>query len=183
MVPVFRFLTLSWCLPLAISGCSGETESSAATAVGAAKVVNVYNWADFIEPSVIKEFEKEYRIKVNYDVFDSNEMLETKLFTGHSNYDVVVSSGAFLEREIQAGAYLKLDKAQLPNLENLDPEVNRSMAVLDPGNQYAVDYMWLTTTGIAYDRMKINARMADAPTDSWRLLFPRRCLRNSRTVA
>jgi putrescine transport system substrate-binding protein len=171
MVPVFRFLTLSWCLPLAISGCSGETESSAATAVGAEKVVSVYNWADFIEPSVIKEFEKEYRIKVNYDVFDSNEMLETKLLTGHSNYDVVVSSGAFLEREIQAGAYLKLDKAQLPNLENLDPEVNRGMAVLDPGNQYAVDYMWLTTTGIAYDRTKINARMADAPTDSWRLLF------------
>src|ERR1700683_905193 len=171
MVAVFRFLTLSWCLSLAISGCSGKTESSAATAVGAEKVVSVYNWADFIEPSVIKEFEKEYGIKVNYDVFDSNEMLETKLFTGHSNYDGVVSSGAFLEREIQAGAYLKLDKAQLPNLENLDPEVNRSMAVLDPGNQYAVDYMWLTTTGIAYDRTKINARMADAPTDSWRLLF------------
>jgi putrescine transport system substrate-binding protein len=164
-------LTLSWCLALALSGCSGNTESSTTTTVGAEKVVNVYNWADFIDPSVIKEFEQEYRIKVNYDVFDSNEMLETKLLTGHSNYDVVVSSGAFLEREIKAGAYLKLDKAQLPNLENLDPEVNRSIAVLDPGNQYAVDYMWLTTTGIAYDRTKIDARMANAPTDSWQLLF------------
>jgi putrescine transport system substrate-binding protein len=171
VAPVFRSLTLSACLALAISGCSSETESSTAAAVGAEKVVNVYNWADFIEPSVIKEFEKEYGIKVNYDVFDSNEMLETKLFTGHSNYDVVVSSGSFLEREINAGAYLKLDKAQLPNFANLDPEVNRRMAVLDPGNQYAVDYMWLTTTGIAYNVTKINARMANAPTDSWRLLF------------
>jgi putrescine transport system substrate-binding protein len=163
-------LTLSWCLALALCGCSGNTESSTTTTV-AEKVVNVYNWADFIDPSVIKEFEQEYRIKVNYDVFDSNEMLETKLLTGHSNYDVVVSSGSFLEREIKAGAYLKLDKAQLPNLENLDPEVNRSIAVLDPGNQYAVDYTWLTTTGIAYDRTKIDARMANAPTDSWQLLF------------
>ena len=120
---------------------------------------------------MIKEFEKEYGIKVNYDVFDSNEMLETKLFTGHSNYDVVVSSGSFLEREINAGAYLKLDKARLPNFQNLDPEVNRTIAVLDPGNQYAVDYMWLTTTGIAYDVAKIKARMADAPVDSWRLIF------------
>jgi putrescine transport system substrate-binding protein len=168
---------LSACLGLVIAGCSGGSETAAkgGSATGASsgseKVVNVYNWADFIEPAVIREFEKEYGIKVNYDVFDSNEILETKLLAGHSNYDVVFPSGAFLEREIQADVYQKLDKSQLPNLKNLDPEVNRSMAVIDPGNQYAVDYMWLTTTGIVYNVAKIKARMADAPVDSWRLLF------------
>ena len=181
-VSIFRSLGLSACVALVIAGCSGssdtaskggsgETSTSSGIAAGSEKVVNVYNWADFIEPSVITGFEKEYRIKVNYDVFDSNEILETKLLAGHSNYDVVFPSGAFLEREIKADVYQKLDKAQLPNLKNLDPEVIRDMAVLDPGNQYAVDYMWLTTTGIAYNIPKIKARMADAPVDSWRLMF------------
>jgi putrescine transport system substrate-binding protein len=168
-------------LALAIAGCSGSSDTppkdgaghtdARATAAGAEQVVNVYNWADFIEPSVLTGFEKEYGIKVNYDVFDSTEVLETKLLVGHSGYDVVFPSGAFLEREIQADVYQKLDKAQLPNLKNLDPEVNRTLATSDPGNQYAVDYMWLTTTGIAYDIPKIKARMADAPVNSWRMLF------------
>ena len=164
-------------LALAIAGCSGSSDTPPkdgaghTDARGAEQVVNVYNWADFIEPSVLTGFEKEYGIKVNYDVFDSTEVLETKLLVGHSGYDVVFPSGAFLEREIQADVYQKLDKAQLPNLKNLDPEVNRTLATSDPGNQYAVDYMWLTTTGIAYDIPKIKARMADAPVNSWRMLF------------
>ncbi len=168
-------------LALAITGCSGGSDTTPkdaaghadarATAPGAEQVVNVYNWADFIEPSVLTGFEKEYGVKVNYDVFDSTEVLETKLLVGHSGYDVVFPSGAFLEREIQADVYQKLDKAQLPNLKNLDPDVNRTLATSDPGNQYAVDYMWLTTTGIAYDIPKIKARMADAPVNSWRVLF------------
>lgn len=168
-------------LALAITGCSGSSDTTPkdgaghadarATAPGAEQVVNVYNWADFIEPSVLTGFEKEYGVKVNYDVFDSTEVLETKLLVGHSGYDVVFPSGAFLEREIQADVYQKLDKAQLPNLKNLDPDVNRTLSTSDPGNQYAVDYMWLTTTGIAYDIPKIKARMADAPVNSWRVLF------------
>lgn len=176
---VFRSLGLSAALGLPIAGCSGSSDTTpkdssshaGATAPGVEQVVNVYNWADFIEPSVLTGFEKEYGVKVNYDVFDSTEVLETKLLVGHSGYDVVFPSGAFLEREIQADVYQKLDKAQLPNLKNLDPDVNRTLATSDPGNQYAVDYMWLTTTGIAYDIPKIKARMADAPVNSWRLLF------------
>ncbi|HXR18401.1 MAG TPA: polyamine ABC transporter substrate-binding protein [Steroidobacteraceae bacterium] len=181
MTTVFRFSGLSACLALAITGCSqgskppperGPTAGTVSgAAMGSEKVVNVYNWADFIAPSVISAFQKEYGIQVNYDVFDSNDQLETKLLTGHANYDVVVPGGGFLERGIKAGVYQKLDKAQLPNLKNLDPEVTRGMAVYDPDNQYAVDYTWLTTTGIGYDVAKIRARMADAPVDSWRMLY------------
>jgi putrescine transport system substrate-binding protein len=174
-------LSLGACLGLAIAGCAGgsrpppdqSTDASAATgaSIGAEKVLNVYNWTDYIDPSVIVAFEQEYGIKVNYDVYDSNDELETKLLTGHANYDVVVPGAAFLERGIKAGVYRKLDKALLPNLKNLDPEAVLGMAVYDPGNLYAVDYTWLTTTGIGYDVAKISARLADAPVDSWRMFY------------
>ena len=174
--------SLLFAIYLAMARCSGDQRDSRQTNASSAgdseQVVNVYNWADFIDPSVIGAFEKEYWIKVNYDVFDSNEMLETKLVAGHSNYDVVVPNGVFLERGIEAEVFQKLDKAQLSNLQGLDPEVNRTMAALDPGNQYAVDYLWLTITGIAYDEKKIKARMPDAPVDSWRLLFDPEVLKN-----
>jgi putrescine transport system substrate-binding protein len=184
MIKALRSLGVVGCLALAIGGCakgsnpppgrplgatSGSSPASGARA-SSEKVLNVYNWADFIEPSVITMFEEEYGIKVNYDVYDSNEQLETKLLTGHSNYDIAVPGGAFLERQIKAGVYQKLDKAQLPNLKNLDLDSVRGMAVYDPGNQYAVAYMW-STTGIGYDVAKIKARMADAPVDSWRMFF------------
>jgi putrescine transport system substrate-binding protein len=168
---------LSACLGFA--GCSaGSGAASAASQAPAAqrvadseRVLNVYNWDTYIDPEVVHDFEQEFGIKVNYDVYDSNELLETKLLIGHTNYDVVVPSGYFLENQIKAGIYQKLDKSALPNLKNLDPEVVRGVAVYDPGNQYAVDYMWLSTTGIAYDAAKIRARMADAPVDSWRMIF------------
>jgi len=180
-----RFSSLGACLALAITGCSGGSNappergsgpSGAPSAASAGpnnseKVLNVYNWADYIDPSVISAFEKEYGIRVNYDVYDSNDQLETKLLTGHANYDVVVPGAAFLERDIKAGVYQKLDKAELPNLKNLDPEAPRDMAVYDPGNQYGVVYTWLTTAGIGYDVAKISARLADAPVDSWRMLY------------
>jgi putrescine transport system substrate-binding protein len=169
------------CLGLAIANCSGgsrpppdqSSDASAATGVpiGVDKVLNVFNWTDYIDPAVISAFEKEYGIKVNYDVYDSNDELETKLLTGHANYDVVVPGAGFLERGIKAGVYRQLDKALLPNLKNLDPEAILGMAVYDPGNLYAVDYTWLTTTGIGYDVAKIKARLADAPVDSWRMFY------------
>jgi putrescine transport system substrate-binding protein len=153
----------------ACAGCSGRAQQpSAATA--AEPIVNVDNWSDYIQPSVIADFQKEYGIHVNYDVFDSNEILETRLLTGHTNYDVVVPSGAFLERQIDAGVYRKLDKALLPNLKNVDPEVARAVALYDPGNQYSVDYMWITS-GVGYNTAEIESRMPDAPVDSWRMLF------------
>jgi putrescine transport system substrate-binding protein len=149
------------------AGCSGGSPGGSS---GSSKVVNVYNWSDYIDPAVITAFEKEYGIHVNYDVYDSNYVLETRLLAGHTNYDVVVPSGPFLERQIAAGVYRKLDKSLLPNLKNLDPEIARATALYDPGNQYAVDYMWITS-GPGYNTVKIRERMADAPVDSWRMLY------------
>lgn len=151
------------------AGCSGP-KAQGPQASESEKILNVDNWSDYIQPSVITDFEKEYGIRVNYDVFDSNEILETKLLTGHTNYDVVVPSGPFLERQIQAEIYRKLDKSQLPNLKNVDPEVARAEALYDPGNQYGVDYMWITS-GVGYNTAEIRARMPDAPVDSWRMVF------------
>lgn len=151
------------------AGCSGP-KAQGPQASESEKILNVDNWSDYIQPSVIADFEKEYGIRVNYDVFDSNEILETKLLTGHTNYDVVVPSGPFLERQIQAEIYRKLDKSQLPNLKNVDPEVARAEALYDPGNQYGVDYMWITS-GVGYNTAEIRARMPDAPVDSWRMVF------------
>ncbi len=153
-----------------VAGCSGGAHEQGGAAHADEKVLNVDNWSDYIQPSVIADFEKETGIKVNYDVFDSNEILETKLLTGHTNYDVVVPSGAFLERQLQADIYRKLDKSLLPNLKNVDPEVARATALYDPGNQYAVDYMWITS-GVGYNVASIRQRMPDAPVDSWRMLF------------
>jgi len=157
------------CVLLLLAGCSGGGAPGSA-AHGAEKILNIYNWSDYIQPSVVSDFEKEYGIHVNYDVFDSNEILETKLLTGHTNYDIVVPSGAFLERQLAADIYQKLDKSQLPNLKNVDPDVARATALYDPGNQYNVDYMWITS-GVGYNTAAIQRRMADAPVDSWRMLF------------
>jgi putrescine transport system substrate-binding protein len=151
------------------AGCSGP-KAQGQQASESEKVLNVYNWSDYIQPGVITDFEREYGIRVNYDVFDSNEILETKLLTGHTNYDVVAPSGPFLERQIQADIYQKLDKSQLPNLKNVDPDVARAEALYDPGNHYSVDYMWITS-GVGYNKAEISARMADAPVDSWRMVF------------
>ncbi|HEY4211044.1 MAG TPA: polyamine ABC transporter substrate-binding protein [Steroidobacteraceae bacterium] len=157
-----------------VAACGGSPPSvgqaSAQPAGPEDKVLNVYNWSDYIEPTVIAGFERETGIKVNYDVFDSNEVLETKLLTGHTNYDVVVPSGPFLERQVKAGVYRKLDKSLLPNIKSLDPEVAQAEALYDPGNQYAVDFMWITS-GPGYNVAKIQERMPDAPVDDWRLFF------------
>ena len=151
-------------------GPASTTTSSTAGATDAEKVVNVYNWSDYIDPSVIADFQKEYGIKVNYDVFDSNEVLETRLLTGHSNYDVVVPSGPFLAHQVQAGVFQKLNKALLPNWSNLDPAVMAKEAQYDPGNVYSATYMWITS-GPGYNVAKIKELMPDAPVDSWTMLY------------
>ena len=114
------------------------------------RVVNFYNWSDYIAPTVLDEFSKATGIKVRYDTFDSNDTLEAKLLAGKSGYDVVVPTAYFLARQIQAGIFLKLDKAKLPNLVNAWPQITERLAGYDPGNQYAVNYMW-GTTGIGYN--------------------------------
>jgi putrescine transport system substrate-binding protein len=137
---------------------------------GEEKVLNVYNWSDYIDPTVLEEFTRETGIKVNYDVFDSNEVLETKLLAGSTGYDIVVPSASFLERQIKAGVFQKLDKAQLPNLKNLDPEITQRIAQHDPGNEHSVNYLW-GTSGVGYNAAKIKERMADAPVDSFAMFY------------
>jgi len=134
------------------------------------KVLNVYNWSDYIAEDTIQKFEERTGIKVRYDVFDSNEVLEAKLLAGSTGYDVVVPSGGFVERQIQAGVFQKLDKAKLKNYGNLDPEIMKQIAIYDPGNQYVTPYLW-GTTGIGYNVKKIKERMPDAPLDSWDMFF------------
>nr|WP_281431811.1 polyamine ABC transporter substrate-binding protein [Rhizobium setariae] len=134
------------------------------------KVVNVYNWSDYIDSSILEDFTKETGIKVVYDVFDSNEILETKLLAGGSGYDVVVPTAPFLARQIQAGVFMKLDKSKLPNITNMWPEVSERLAKYDPGNEYAVNYMW-GTTGIGYNVQKVKAALGDVPVDSFDIIF------------
>ena len=143
--------------------------SSSLTAL-AEKQVRVYNWSDYIDESILKEFTAETGIKVIYDVFDSNEVLETKLLAGKSGYDLVVPSGQFLSRQIRAGVFQKLDKSKLPNMKNLWPVISERVAVYDPGNEFAITYMW-GTTGIGYNEAKIKERLQDAPVNSWDLVF------------
>ena len=172
MISAPRCLHLSAAVGVLLAACAGCSDPTAhgPSAAVSERVLNVYNWSDYIQPAVIADFSREYGIHVNYDVFDSNEILETKLLTGHTNYDIVVPSGAFFERQLQADIYRKLDKSLLPNLKNVDPEVARAAARYDPGNQYSVDYMWITS-GVGYNTADIHARLADAPVDSWRMLF------------
>jgi putrescine transport system substrate-binding protein len=142
----------------------------AVTAFAKDREVRVYNWSDYIDQEILTDFTKETGIKVVYDVFDSNEVLETKLLAGGSGYDIVVPTGPFLSRQITAGVFRKLDKSKLPNLSNMWPEIMTRLAIYDPGNEYAINYMW-GTTGIGYNEAKVKERMADAPLDSWDLIF------------
>ncbi len=134
------------------------------------KVVNIYNWSDYIDEDVLAAFTKETGIKVVYDVYDNNEIVETKLLAGGSGYDVVVPSATTVARLIQAGTLQKLDKSKIPNLVHAWPEITSRLEVYDPGNEYAVNYMW-GTTGIGYNVDKINAIMPDAPVNSWDMVF------------
>ncbi len=138
--------------------------------VAADKEVRVYNWSDYIDEENLKAFTAETGIKVIYDVFDSNDTLETKLLAGKTGYDVVVPTGNFLARQIQAGVFQKLDKSKLTNWEHLWPEVMGRLAKYDSGNEHAVNYMW-GTTGIGYNVKKIKERMPDAPLDSWKMVL------------
>ena len=133
-------------------------------------VLNVYNWSDYIAEDTIGKFEAETGIKVNYDVFDSNELVEAKLLAGSSGYDVVVPSGFFLERQVAAGLFLPLDKSKLPNIANMDPDVMAATAVHDPDNMHSVDYMW-GTTAIGFNTAKVAERLGDQPVDTWDVVF------------
>ncbi len=134
------------------------------------QVLNIYNWSDYIAEDTIANFEKETGIKVRYDVFDSNEVLEAKLLAGNTGYDIVVPSASFVARQIQAGVFQALDKGKLPNYKNLDPDIMKVLAGYDPDNQHVLPWMW-GTTGIGYNVKMIKDRMPDAPLGSWDMIF------------
>ena len=139
-------------------------------APAAERVINFFNWSDYIDPSVLTDFTTATGIRVQYDTFDSNDILETKLLAGKSGYDVVVPTAYFLQRQIKAGVFQKLDKSKLPNLANAWDEISRRLAVYDPGNQYAVNYMW-GTVGIGYNVAKAKAALGGQSIDSWDVVF------------
>ncbi|MCU1761172.1 polyamine ABC transporter substrate-binding protein [Pseudomonas sp. 14P_8.1_Bac3] len=135
------------------------------------EVVNISNWNSYIADDTLPSFTKETGIKAIYDIHDSNEVLESKLMTGNTGYDVVSPSNHFLSRLIKAGAIQKLDKSQLPNWKNLDPALMKKLEVNDPGNQYGYPYMW-GTAGIGYNVEKIKAIFGNTDvTHSWKLFF------------
>jgi len=156
--------------PAAAPAATQEAAATPAPAAAGGKV-NVYNWSDYIGEHTNENFTKANGAEVQYDVFDSNETLEAKLLAGSTGYDVVVPSGAFLGRQIQAGVFQKLDKAKLPNIANIDPNIMKATEAFDPGHEYSVPYFW-GTVGIGYNVDKIKAAFPDgAPTDSWDLVL------------
>jgi putrescine transport system substrate-binding protein len=136
------------------------------------KVLNVYNWSDYIADDTIKNFEKATGIKVTYDNYDNNEILHTKLVAGHTGYDIVVPSAHFAKQQIEAGLFRRLDRSLIPNWSHLDPAILAQMAKVDPGNQYLVDWLWgYVTVGVNSAKVKQALGDLPLPENAWSLLF------------
>lgn len=153
-------------LALAAAVIAGGVASAAA----ADKEVRIYNWSNYIDDQILKDFTKETGIKVVYDVYDAMETLEAKMYAGRSGYDIVVPTDRNMQLLIEAGVFQKLDKSKIPDLKYAWPEIYQRLATYDPGNEYAVNYMW-GTTGLGYDKVKIDQRMPNAPVDSMDMIF------------
>lgn len=136
------------------------------------KVINIYNWSDYIAEDTLANFEKETGIKVRYDNFDNNEIVHAKLVAGKSGYDVVVPSSYWAKLQADGGLLRKLDKSKLPNLKNMDPQIQATLAKLDPGNDYMVNWLWgYTTVGINVDKVKAALGSLPMPDNAWDLVF------------
>jgi putrescine transport system substrate-binding protein len=155
-------LTLAGLMTVAATSATAQEE----------KVLNIYNWSDYIAVDTIQNFEKETGIKVRYDTFDNNEILHAKLVAGKTGYDIVVPSSGWARLQMDGGLLRKLDKAQLPNLKNLDPDIQSQIASLDPGNQYLVNWLWgYTTIGINTAKVKAALGAEPLPANVWELFF------------
>ena len=136
------------------------------------KILNIYNWSDYIAPDTIANFEKETGIKVRYDNFDNNEIVHAKLVAGKTGYDLIVPSSGWAGIQLRGGLLQKLDKSKIPNLKNLDPDIEAQLAKVDPGNQYLVDWLWgYTTVGINVDKVKKALGGMPLPDNVWDLVF------------
>jgi putrescine transport system substrate-binding protein len=136
------------------------------------KVLNIYNWSDYIADDTVKNFEKETGIKVRYDLFDNNEILNSKLVAGKSGYDIVVPTAQWARLQIDAKLLRKLDKSKLPNLANIDPHIQEKLSRIDPNNEYLVDWLWgYTTVGINVNKVKAALGGMPMPDNAWDLVF------------
>ena len=136
------------------------------------KVLNIYNWSDYIAEDTIANFEKETGIKVRYDNFDNNEIVHAKLVAGKTGYDIIVPSSNWAKLQLDGGLLRKLDKDKIPNLKNLDPALQAQLAKMDPGNQYMVNWLWgFTTVGINVDKVKAALGSMPMPENTWDLVF------------
>jgi putrescine transport system substrate-binding protein len=153
-------------LAVLTSGCHRASPGDADDA----RVVNLYTWADYLAPDTIAGFEKQTGIRVRVTLFDTNEVLESRVLTGSSGFDVVVPTAPFFERQIRSGAYLPLDRSRLPNLANMDAGIMAQVAANDPGNAHGVVYLW-GTYGVGYNEAKVASALPGVALDSWSLIF------------
>jgi putrescine transport system substrate-binding protein len=151
-----------------LAGCGQGRQATGAAAEE--KVLHVYNWADYIAPSTIADFEARTGIKVVYDTYDSVELLQTKLLTGRSGYDVIITSGGPAQRLIGGGALMKLDRSQLRNLGNLDPKFLQVISTYDPGNEHGLPYLW-GTTGVGYNPQQVVQALGTSTIDGFAAVF------------
>ena len=178
-----KHLLVSVLMSLFVAACGGhgsgnadkgqdQTASSAQAAGASSGKLNIYNWSDYVDPDTVTAFEKENKIKIRYDYYDSNETLEAKVLTGKSGYDLVAPSISNVGRQIKAGAYQPIDKSQIPNYQNIDPELLAMMAKVDPGNKYAVPYFWgINTLAINKDQVAKALGTDKLPDNEWDLVF------------
>lgn len=155
---------------LAVALASMLASTLAITAAHAQPQVNVYNWNDYVDPAMLEAFTRETGIKVVYDTYDNNEIVETKMLAGKSGYDIVVPSAPFLQRMVKANVFARLDKAKLTNLGNVWPEIAQRLTTYDPGNQFAVPYMW-GTIGLGLNVAKVQERLGPNYPKSWDLVM------------
>jgi putrescine transport system substrate-binding protein len=170
-IPLHRVFTAA-CAMLLLGPLGACLAAAASPEAREAKVLNVYNWSDYIAEDTIKNFERETGIKVNYDNYDNNEILHAKLVAGKTGYDIVVPGAHFAKQQIDGRLFQKLDRSQLTNWGNLDPAILEQMAKVDPGNQYLVDWLWgYVTVGINVDKVKQALGDLPLPQNPWSLLF------------
>ena len=169
-----RLATMMLCMSTVLAiGCSGPESGANKTPAKTnedGRLLNLYIWSDYLAPDTIASFEKQTGIKVRVSYFDTNETLESRVLTGSSGFDVVVPTAPFLQRQIRSGAYQQLDKQQLPNYTNLDPQLMSQVALNDPGNAHAIVYAW-GTFGIGYNKKMVAAALPTMAPDTWRLIF------------
>ena len=153
-----------------LTAAASHAEDVPAPEVERKNILHIYNWADYMSPDVLEDFARDTGIIVTYDMMDSNELLESRLVAGSTGYDVVFPSASYLGRQIKAGIYRKLDKTQLPNLRNLDPDITEKLGKFDPGNEHSAIYMW-GTSGVAYNDAAVRIMMPEAPVNSFAMLY------------